>query len=237
MDMSSRLSPYFAAGIISVREVLQKTKEWNGGSHFDDGDIGVDSWVREICFREFYRHMMVLKPHGSMNMPQNVKFDLVEWEQDDEGWKKWCEGTLGVPWVDAGMRQLNTEAYMHNRLRMNTASYLRANLLIDYRRGERYFAEHLVDWDLENNTNGWEPSYTIFNPITQAEKCDKNGDYIRKWVPELKNVEGKAIFAPYDRLSKAEFEKLGYPKPHVNFEETSQRAKERYKRDLHSQEI
>lgn len=79
--------------------------------------------------------------------------------------------------------------------------------------------------------------YMIFNPITQAEKCDKNGDYIRKWVPELKNVEGKAIFAPYDRLSKEEFEKLGYPKPHVNFDETAQRAKERYKRDLHSADI
>lgn len=77
-------------------------------------------------------------------------------------------------------------------------------------------------------------SYTVFNPITQAEKCDKNGDYIRKWVPELKDVEGKAIFAPYDRLSKAEFEKLGYPKPHVNFEETAERAKERYKKGTHS---
>ena len=147
MDMSSRLSPYFASGLISVREVLQKTKEWNSGEHFDAGDVGVDSWVREIAFREFYRHMLILKPHGSMNMPQNIKFDLVEWEDDDEGWHKWCEGRLGVPWVDAGMRQLNHEAYLHNRLRMNVASYLRANLLIDYRKGERYFAEHLVDWD------------------------------------------------------------------------------------------
>ena len=236
-DLGSRLSPYFAAGVISVREVLQKCKKWNGGEDFDAGDVGLDSWIREICFREFYRHILIIKPHGSMNLPQNLKFDFVQWEEDDEGWKKWCEGNLGVPWVDAGMRQLNHEAYMHNRLRMNTASYLRANLLIDYRKGERYFAEHLIDWDLANNTNGWEPSYTMFNPVTQAEKCDKNGDYIRKWVPELQDVEGKAIFAPYDRLSKAEFEKLGYPKPHVNFAETAARAKERYKRDLHSADI
>ena len=144
--MSSRLSPYFSSGVISVREVLQKTREWNGGAHFDEGDAGVDSWVREIVFREFYRHMMVITPHGSMNMPQNVKFDFVQWEDDEEGWKRWYDGTLGVPWVDAGMRQLNHEAYMHNRLRMITSSYLRANLLIDYRKGERYFAEHLVDW-------------------------------------------------------------------------------------------
>lgn len=158
LDMSSRLSPYFAAGVVSVREVLAKTLEWNG-AHFDEADVGVDAWVREIVFREFYRHMMVLMPHGSMNLPQNMKFDFVEWENDEEGWKKWCEGTTGVPWVDAGMRQLNHEAYMHNRARMQVSSYLRANLLIDYRKGERYFAEHLVDWDLSNNTNGWEPRY------------------------------------------------------------------------------
>lgn len=145
-DSSSRLSPYFASGIVSVREVLATTKKWNNGAHFDAGDVGVDSWVREIVFREFYRHMMIFVPHGSMNMPQNVKFDFVQWEDDPEGWKKWCEGTTGVPWVDAGMRQLAKEKYMHNRLRMNVSSYLRANLLIDYRKGERFFAENLVDW-------------------------------------------------------------------------------------------
>ncbi|KAK3710204.1 hypothetical protein LTR37_010425 [Vermiconidia calcicola] len=236
-DPSSRLSPYFSSGVVSVREVLQKTKKWNGGKHFHEGDRGVDSWVREITFREFYRHMMVITPHGSMNLPQNLKFDLVQWEDDEEGWYKWCEGRTGVPWVDAGMRQINTEAYMHNRLRMMVSSYLSANLLLDYRRGERYFVEHLVDWDLSNNTNGWEPSYTVFNPISQAEKCDKHGDYIRKWVPELKDVKGKAIFAPYDRLSREGFEKLGYPEPHVNWDETAARAKERYKRDLHSADL
>ncbi|EME39044.1 hypothetical protein DOTSEDRAFT_160926, partial [Dothistroma septosporum NZE10] len=232
LDPSSRLSPYFASGVVSVREVLKRTKEFNKGKHFDDGDRGIASWVREIVFREFYRHIMVVIPHNSMNLPQNLKFDFVEWEEDEEGYKKWEEGTTGMPFIDAGMRQLNHEAYMHNRLRMNTSSYLRANMLIDYRRGERYFAETLIDWDLSNNTQGWEPSYTIFNPVVQAEKCDPNGDYIRKWVPELKDVKGKAVFDPYNRLSKSEFEKLGYPAPHVDFKESQQRAKERYKRDL-----
>lgn len=115
---------------------------------------------------------------------------------------------------------------------MNISSYLRANLLIDYRKGERYFAEHLIDWDLSNNTQGWEPSYTVFNPVSQATKCDPNGDYIRKWVPELASLKGKAIFDPSTHLSKEDFEKLGYPYPHVDFSESSQRAKARYKQDL-----
>lgn len=231
-DSTSRLSPYFSAGIISVRAVLASTKQYNKNAHFDAGDIGVDSWVREIVFREFYRQVLAITPHTSMNLPQNLKFDFVDWEDDEEGWRKWCEGRTGVPFVDAGMRQLNYEGYMHNRLRMNVSSYLRANLLIDYRKGERYFAEHLIDWDLSNNTQGWEPSYTVFNPVSQGEKCDKQGEYIRKWVPELKGLRGKEIFAPHERLGKGEFENLGYPYPHVDYAESSQRAKARYKRDL-----
>ena len=109
-DPSSRLSPYFSSGIVSVREVLKKTKEFNDGAHFDEGDAGVASWVREIVFREFYRQVLVGTPHTSMNLPQNMKFDFVHWEDDEEGWKKWCEGKTGVPWVDAGMRQINHEA-------------------------------------------------------------------------------------------------------------------------------
>jgi deoxyribodipyrimidine photo-lyase len=220
-----------------VREVLAITKKFNGGKHFDKGDVGVAAWVREIVFREFYRQVTVITPHTSMNLPQNMKFDNVEWEDDEEGWKKWYEGKTGVPFVDAGMRQLNSEAYMHNRARMNTSSYLTGNLLIDYRRGERYFAEHLIDWDLSNNTQGWEPSYTIFNPVVQAEKHDPDGDYIRKWVPELKDVKGKAIFSPHDRLSAAEFKKLNYPAPHVDFGDSSQRAKERYKKGIATSEV
>ena len=109
---------------------------------------------------------------------------------------------------------------------MNVASYLRTNLLLDYRRGERYFAEHLVDWDLCNNTQGWEPSYTVFNPVSQAERHDPGGDYIRRWVPELRAVEGKAIFDP------DAFAKLGYPAPHVDFQETKARCVQRYKQDM-----
>jgi deoxyribodipyrimidine photo-lyase len=157
--------------------------------------------VREVVFREFYRHIQCITTHDAMNLPHNLKFDFIEWEDDEKGLEKWCEGRTGVPFVDAGMRQLREEAYMNNRLRMNTSSYLRANLLIDYRRGERLFAETLVDWDLSNNTQGWVPSYKVFNPVVQAEKCDLDGEFIRRWVPELKGVEGKAVFDAYNRPS------------------------------------
>lgn len=291
-DNASRLSPYFAAGVLSVREALVAARPHNDDSVDFAGSSGVAAWVRELVFREFYRHLMTVTPHDGMNLPHNLKFAFVEWEDDDEGWRKWCEGRTGVPFVDAGMRQLNHEAYLHvsrktltnlspipyplstllsaclwcaavwpprlecaplaggvgkieadrrvcarvcnlqNRARMNVASYLRTNLLLDYRRGERYFAEHLVDWDLCNNTQGWEPSYTVFNPVTQAERHDPRGDYIRRWVPELRAVEGKAVFDPYHRLDRAAFKELGYPEPHVDFQETKARCVQRYKQDM-----
>lgn len=234
-DSTSRMSAYFSAGMFSVREALRKVSDYNGGSSdFTEGRSkpGVYSWVREIVFRELYRQTTMTTPHTSMNLPQNLKFDYVQWEDDEEGWEKWYKGQTGEPFIDAGMRQLNHEAYMHNRLRMNVSSYLYCNLLLDYRRGERYFAETLIDWDLSNNTQGWEPSYTVFNPVSQAERNDPDGDYIRKWVPELKDVEGKAVFAPYARLSKEEFEKLGYPKPHVDWKKTKARCMERFKNDM-----
>ncbi|KAI1268239.1 DNA photolyase, FAD-binding/Cryptochrome [Xylariaceae sp. FL1019] len=242
-DNSSRLSPYLAAGVISIREILSTARKQNGNStdfSSSAADPGIAAWVRELVFREFYRHMMgknsnpfaVVIPHNSMNLPQNLKFDFVDWEDDEEAWEKWCNGKTGIPFVDAGMRQLQQEAYMHNRLRMNVSSFLYTNLLLDYRRGERWFAENLVDWDLCNNTQGWEPSYTVFNPVSQAEKNDPDGHYIRKYIPELKDVKGKAVFDPFNRLSRSEFDKLGYPEPHVDWKESKERCLQRYKRDM-----
>ncbi|KAF4553188.1 FAD-binding domain of DNA photolyase-containing protein 1 [Elsinoe fawcettii] len=233
LDTSSRLSPYFSSGVVSVREVLAAARKANNDKNFDSsGQPGIAAWVREVVFREFYRHILTVIPHNSMNLPQNLKFDFVQWEEDEEGWEKWKSGHTGMPLVDAGMRQLNHEGWLHNRARMNVSSYLRTNLLIDYRKGERYFAEKLVDWDLANNTQGWEPSYTVFNPVSQAEKNDPEGDYIRRWVPELKDLTGKAVFDPYHRLGEGEFEKLGYPKPHVDWKESKERCMERYKNDM-----
>lgn len=233
-DTTSRMSPYFSSGSISIRETLALCRDRNKGSQDFSGakGAGIAAWVREIVFREYYRQLIQVVPHNSLNLPQNLKMASVAWQNDEkseENWKKWCEGQTGFPLVDAGMRQINHEAWMHNRARMNTASLLRTNMLIDYRRGERYFAEHLVDWDMSNNTQGWEPSYTVFNPTTQGQNNDVTGDYIRKWVPELKNVTGKDIFAPYERLSKKEFQALGYPEPCVDWKATKESCMEAYK--------
>ncbi|KAH9868137.1 hypothetical protein J1614_007209 [Plenodomus biglobosus] len=239
-DSTSRLSPYFSAGMYSMRSALRKVTDYNKGStdfHDTAASPGVWAWVREIVFRELYRQTTMCTPHISMNLPQNLKFASVNWNDDEPLWEKWIAGTTGEPLIDAGMRQLAAEAWMHNRLRMNVSSYLYCNLLLDYRRGERYFAETLVDWDLSNNTQGWQPSYTVFNPVSQAEKNDPNGDYIRKWVPELRGVEGKAVFAPHARLAKAEFEALGYPAPCVDWKATKARCLETFKRDMQDVEV
>lgn len=165
-DSTSRMSAYFSTGTISVRETLAYCRDRNkGSSDFSETKgRGMSAWVREIVFREYYRQLIAVMPHNSLNLPQNLKMASVAWRADEEAeenWEKWCQGMTGFPLVDAGMRQLNHEAWMHNRARMNTASLLRTNMLIDYRRGERYFAEHLVDWDMSNNTQGWEPSVRL----------------------------------------------------------------------------
>lgn len=148
-DATSRMSAYFSTGTISMREVLALCRDRNkGSSDFSESKSKhLSPWVREIVFREFYRQLIAVIPHNSLNLPQNLKMASVAWRDDEEAerhWEKWCTGMTGFPLVDAGMRQLNHEAWMHNRARMNTASFLRTNMLIDYRRGERYFAEHLV---------------------------------------------------------------------------------------------
>ena len=235
LKTASRMSPYLSAGMVGVREALSKVMEYNGGSNnfsISGASAGVASWVREIVFRELYRQTTLTTPRTVMNVPQTLKFDFVKCESDEEGGKKWYEGKTGVLFVDAEMRQLNHEAYMHNRLGMNVSSYLHCNLLIDYRQGERYFAKTLIDWDLSNNTQGRETSYTVFNPVSQAKKNDPNGVCTRKWMPELEDVQRKDRFAPHARLPKAEFEKLGYPRPHVDWNETKARALESFKSDM-----
>lgn len=177
-----------------------------------------------------------------MNKPFKLEYINIKWEFNGGHFTAWCEGCTGYPIVDAAMRQLAHMSYMHNRCRMIVASFLAKDLLLDWRLGERFFMEHLIDGDFASNNGGWgfssssgvdpQPYFRIFNPLLQSEKFDPEGKYIRKWVPELREVMGKAIHDPYSRLKEKEFNALGYPKPIVEHRFARERALARYKEGL-----
>lgn len=177
-----------------------------------------------------------------MNKPFKPEYTNIDWEYDRENFVAWCEGRTGYPIIDAAMRQLNHMGYMHNRCRMIVASFLAKDLMLDWRMGERYFMEHLIDGDFASNNGGWgfgastgvdpQPYFRIFNPLLQSEKFDLEGDYIRKWVPELKDVQGKAIHDPYGRGKGDVAKKKGYPKAIVEHKFARDRALSRYKEGL-----
>jgi deoxyribodipyrimidine photo-lyase len=175
-----------------------------------------------------------------MNKPFKYEYTNIEWEYNDEHFKAWTEGRTGYPIVDAAMRSMNKTAYMHNRLRMITASFLAKHLLLDWRLGEQFFITHLIDGDFASNNGGWgfsastgvdpQPYFRVFNPWLQSEKFDADGDFIRKWVPELSSIKGKAIHNPYeDKSAAAVAKKNGYPKPIVEHKFARERCLARYK--------
>ena len=169
-------------GTISVRKCVAFALQHN------------QTWLGELIWREFFMQIIYHFPHV-VNQPFKPKYDFIEWRINETEFKKWCEGNTGYPIVDAGMRELNQTGFMHNRVRMITASFLCKHLLIDWRWGEAYFAEKLNDYDLSANNGNWQwvagcgcdaaPYFRVFNPTTQTEKFDKNLKYIMKWVPEF----------------------------------------------------
>ena len=177
-----------------------------------------------------------------MNKPFKPEYSNISWSYDEDHFAAWCEGRTGFPIVDAAMRQLNHLGYMHNRCRMIVACFLAKDLLIDWRKGERYFMEHLIDGDFASNNGGWgfststgadpQPYFRIFNPLLQSEKFDPNGDYIRKWVPELKDMDAKQIHEPYNRGAGPKAKKSGYPQPIVAHKDCRERALAAYKEGL-----
>lgn len=177
-----------------------------------------------------------------MNKPYKPAYADIEWSYDMNHFKAWCEGKTGFPIVDAAMRQLNHTGYMHNRPRMVVASFLSKDLLIDWRMGEKYFMENLVDGDFASNSGGWgfsasvgvdpQPYFRIFNPLRQSERFDPDGAYIRQWVPELKDLDNKQIHEPYSRGAGDKAKKNGYPRPIVQHGECRARALAAYKAAL-----
>ncbi|KAI0244371.1 hypothetical protein L0F63_003739 [Massospora cicadina] len=235
---TSVLSPYLTVGVLSPRQCLSRAKSANKAK-YSGGKAGIDAWIVELIWRDFYRHVLVAFPRVSKSLPFKRESRDITWSDNEEHFKAWAEGRTGYPIVDAGMRQLLNSGWMHNRVRMITATFLTKDLLINWQRGEKHFMQHLVDGDLANNNGGWQwaastgadaqPYFRIFNPTTQSTKFDPRGEYIRKWVPELRSIaDEKAIHEPYAHLSQDHFAKLGYPKPIVDHSKQRQVAIDMY---------
>ncbi|WP_346838954.1 deoxyribodipyrimidine photo-lyase [Microbulbifer sp. SAOS-129_SWC] len=205
IEGTSRLSPYLNCGAISIRRCAQLALEANDG-RWSGGSDGISCWLGELIWREFYTHLIVAFPHLCKHKPFKPETDRVPWSYDKKVFQRWCDGQTGVPIVDAAMRQLNETGWMHNRLRMVVASFLTKNLLIDWRWGERYFMERLIDADFAANNGGWQwaastgtdavPYFRVFNPYSQSKKFDAGGEFIRRFVPELRNLSAREIHCP-----------------------------------------
>ena len=218
---TSGLSAYLAVGAISPRQCIAAAAESNRGK-LDGARNGATTWISEIIWREFYRHILVGYPRVCMHRPFKIETDRLRWNEDDAAYAAWCDGLTGFPIVDAGMRQVRRTGWMHNRVRMIVAMFLTKDLFLDWRRGERFFMQHLIDGDLANNNGGWQwsastgtdaaPYFRIFNPASQSKANDPRGVYIREHVPELASVSDKEIHDP----SPLTRERVGYPMPIVD---------------------
>ncbi|KAG7133995.1 Deoxyribodipyrimidine photo-lyase like protein [Verticillium longisporum] len=244
---TSSLSMHLASGTISSRTCVRTARDRNKTKKLDGGNGGIQTWISEVAWRDFYKHVLVHWPYVCMNKPFKPEYANIEWSYEKDDFKAWCEGKTGFPIVDAAMRQMIHVGWMHNRCRMIVASFLCKDLLIDWRMGERFFMEHLVDGDFASNNGGWgfsasvgvdpQPYFRIFNPLLQSEKFDPDGEYIRKWVPELAGVKGKAIHDPYGRGAGPQVKKKGYPEPIVAHKDVRERALTEYKRGLGREDL
>lgn len=228
-DHTSRLSPYLHFGHISVRQIWHDLVKKHGST-------AKTKFLSELGWREFSYHLLYHVP-TLPTKPLQHKFDYFEWQPDRTLLHAWQEGVTGFPLVDAGMRQLKTIGWMHNRVRMVVASFLTKNLLIPWQLGARWFLDALVDADLANNSASWQwvagcgadaaPFFRIFNPVLQSKKFDPNGAYIRQWVPELADMDKKFIHTPW--LAKSVALHTRYPRPIISLETSRNRALDAFK--------
>lgn len=235
---TSQLSAYLNLGIISIRQSIQALFREQQGNFVIQSE-GQQTWLDELLWREFYQHILFDFPHISKHLPFKTSTQQIPWREDPIALEKWQYGQTGIPIVDAGMRQLLTTGWMHNRVRMICAMFLSKNLLIDWRRGEQWFMQHLIDGDLAANNGGWQwcastgtdavPYFRIFNPVSQSHKFDPNGEYIRQWMPELAHLDNNLIHEPYAKDSSLA---LNYPQPIVDLKTSRLRAIETFKQHL-----
>jgi deoxyribodipyrimidine photo-lyase len=219
----SYLSVHLRFGTVSVRQLAAFA--WQQGGR------GAQTWLSELIWRDFYHQILFHQPQLAAGHAFKPQYDALPWPDPPGHFAAWCEARTGYPLVDAAMRQINQTGYMHNRLRMVVASFLTKDLLVDWRRGERYFADKLIDFDLAANSGGWQwaasvgcdaqPWFRIFNPLTQSERFDPQGRFIRRYLPELAAVPDKYLHAPWT-LPATEQQRLGcvigrdYPAPLVD---------------------
>ena len=230
---TSLLSPQLHFGEISPLQLFYIARDYETQNPKQSTN-GVSDILRQIVWREFSHSLLYHFPH-TVTDPLYEKYAAFKWETNYDHLKCWQRGMTGYPIIDAGMRQLYATGYMHNRVRMIASSFLCKNLLIHWREGEAWFRDTLVDADLANNTMGWQwvagcgadaaPYYRIFNPLLQSEKFDKQGEYIRRWIPELSKLNNKEIHQP----SAEQAEQCGYPETIVDLKATRERALDRYK--------
>jgi deoxyribodipyrimidine photo-lyase len=231
---TSGMSAALKFGTIGIRTVWAATVAAIAQTSSDEARAGITTWQQELAWREFYQQALYHFPSLAQGAYRD-QFKHFPWKNDKTHFQAWCEGKTGYPIVDAAMRQLNQTGWMHNRCRMIVASFLTKDLIINWQWGEKYFMQTLIDGDLAANNGGWQWSASsgmdpkplrIFNPYTQAQKFDREGDYIRLWVPELKSIETKLILSG-DILPLTRH-RLGYPLPIVDHSQQQRLFKDLY---------
>jgi deoxyribodipyrimidine photo-lyase len=236
----SYLGVHLRFGTVSIRALAKE-----GWLRQAQGSAGAATWLSELIWRDFYAQILANFPHVAQRAFK-PEYDAIEWESGPQAqalFEAWCQGRTGYPLVDAAMAQLNASGYMHNRLRMVAACFLIKDLGIDWRWGERYFAQQLNDFDLASNNGGWQwasssgcdaqPYFRIFNPVSQSEKFDAQGKFIRRYLPQLAQLSQQAIHAPW-QAAPLELAAAGvtlgqnYPQPLVAHDQARARTLARY---------
>lgn len=243
VDGTALLSPYLRFGMISPRQAAVAAYAAIDAAPNQAARASADAWLTELIWRDFYFAILHHFPHVARGSFHRA-YDAIAWENDADHFAAWCAGQTGYPFIDAAMRQLAATGWMHNRARMAVASFLVKDLLIDWRWGERWFMQMLLDGDLAANNGGWQwsagvgtdaaPYFRIFNPTAQGQKFDPDGAYVRRWVPELRTVPSKYIHEPW-RMPRSDQLRAGcvigqhYPAPIVDHAVARERVLAAYK--------